>query len=130
MTPSCGATRPHFKKSQPLRDGYRDFIAVIASLGETRLRDITQSECHWALASGLGTQPEANAFRLIQQIPVFVFDKALGYKLKLRRIEQSPSGVFRLYSPCSRQTLSRFGTGGHLALDVAHELIRLDGKVV
>ncbi len=34
-----------------LRDGYRDYIAVIASLGETRLRDITQCECHWALAS-------------------------------------------------------------------------------
>ncbi len=48
------ATRPRLpEKSQPLRDGYRDFIAVIASLGETRLRDITQSECHWALATGL-----------------------------------------------------------------------------
>ncbi len=27
-----------------LRDGHRDFIAVIASLGETRLRDITVGE--------------------------------------------------------------------------------------
>ena len=36
-----------------LRDDYRDFIAVIASLRETRPRDITQSECHWALATGL-----------------------------------------------------------------------------
>ena len=31
-----------------LRDGNRDLIAVIASRGETRLRDITQSECHLA----------------------------------------------------------------------------------
>ncbi len=32
-----------------LRDGHRDIIAVIASLGETRLRDITQS--HGLLAT-------------------------------------------------------------------------------
>ncbi len=43
----------HFRHVGPsLRDGYRDFIAVIASLGETRPRDIRQSECHWANASG------------------------------------------------------------------------------
>ncbi len=41
----------HFRHVGPsLRDGYRDFIAVNASLGETRPRDITQSECHLAKA--------------------------------------------------------------------------------
>ena len=46
----------HFRHVGPsLRDGYRDFIAVIASLGETRPRDITQRECHWAQAIVLRT---------------------------------------------------------------------------
>ncbi len=55
MMPGRRASRPRMpKKSQPLRDGYRDFIVVIASLGETRPRDIAQSECHWVLAAGFG----------------------------------------------------------------------------
>ena len=49
----CQPNGTHFSHVGPsLRDGYRDFIAFIASLGETRPRDITQSECHWALAAG------------------------------------------------------------------------------